>query len=162
MPAPSPSSSVQAARQLLADRLRNLREVRGWSLRRHAELCGWSASKSSRIEATRTTPSPGDIVTWCRVCGVEDEAPELISSLRAVTSMFVEWHRMERTGLKRAQESLLPLMERTRKFRTYSPNFVPGMLQSRAYTTTVLRAVQRRRVAVDDGFWWSWCPDTSQ
>lgn len=150
MPSQSASSSVQTARQLLADRLREFRELRGWSLREHARMCGWSPSKSSRIEGTRTMPTPGDILTWCRVCEVADEAPELIASLRAVHTMFVEWHRMERTGLKHAQQSLAPLMERTRTFRTYSPNFVPGMLQSRAYTTAVLRAVQRRRVARDD------------
>lgn len=64
--------------------------------------------------------------------------------------MFVEWRRMERTGLRRAQESVLPLYERTTRFRAYSPNFTLGLIQTYEYTEDVLRAVQRRRVAVDD------------
>lgn len=64
--------------------------------------------------------------------------------------MWVQWHRMERTGLRRAQESVLPLYERTTRFRAYSPNFVPGLIQTSGYTEDVLHAVQRRRVQVDD------------
>lgn len=57
---------------------------------------------------------------------------------------------MEQAGLKHAQEARLPLFERTRRFRSYSSWFVPGLIQTRAYTEAVLRAVQRRRVDVDD------------
>lgn len=64
--------------------------------------------------------------------------------------MFIEWRRMERTGLRRAQEAVLPLYERTRHFRVYSPGMLPGLIQTRAYTTSVLRATQKRRVPVDD------------
>jgi hypothetical protein len=64
--------------------------------------------------------------------------------------MFIEWRRMERAGLRQAQEAVRPLYERTHRFRAYSSWFVPGLIQSRAYTEAVLRAVQRRRVAVDD------------
>lgn len=39
---------------------------------------------------------------------------------------------------------------RTRRFRAYSSWFVPGLIQTCAYTEAVLRAVQRRRVEVDD------------
>ncbi|MDR3032853.1 MAG: DUF5753 domain-containing protein, partial [Kitasatospora sp.] len=49
-----------------------------------------------------------------------------------------------------AQLAVLPLFDRTRRFRAYSSWLVPGLIQTRAYTTSVLRAVQRRRVAVDD------------
>lgn len=57
---------------------------------------------------------------------------------------------MERTGLKRAQEERLPLFERTRWFRCYSSWLVPGLMQTYGYTEDVLRAVQRRRVEIDD------------
>lgn len=44
----------------------------------------------------------------------------------------------------------MPLFERTKRFRSYSSWLVPGLLQTYGYTEDVLRAVQRRRVQVDD------------
>jgi hypothetical protein len=64
--------------------------------------------------------------------------------------MWVEWRRMERGGLKRAQESVLPLFERTRVFRSYSSWLLPGLIQTEDYTRSVLQAVRRRRGLVDD------------
>jgi hypothetical protein len=64
--------------------------------------------------------------------------------------MFVEWRRMERTGLRRAQEGVLPLWERTRLFRAYSSWLVPGPVQSKAYTGAALRAIAQRRGLPDD------------
>src|SRR5207244_3811116 len=107
------SSSAQQARQLLADRLGELRRDAGLSGRDLARRCGWHASKSSRIENARTPPSADDIRAWCRACGVPDQVADLVATLRAVEGMFVEWRRMERAGLRQAQEARLPLYERT-------------------------------------------------
>ncbi|MCL3993211.1 helix-turn-helix domain-containing protein [Streptomyces lavenduligriseus] len=148
--AASSSSSVQAAKQALSDRLRELCRDAGLEGKQLAALCGWHPSKVSRISTGKTTPSADDIRAWCRACDREDQTADLIASLRAVEGMWVQWHRMERTGLRRAQESVVPLYERTTRFRSYSPNFVPGLLQTFQYTEDVLRAVQRRRVIVDD------------
>lgn len=148
--AASASSSVQAARKVLADRLREIRRDAGLTGLQLARACGWHPSKASRIENARTAPSADDIRAWCAACGAEGQSDDLVESLRVVEGMFVEWRRMERTGLRRAQEAVLPLFQRTRRFRSYSSWLVPGMIQTRAYTTAVLQAVQRRRVAVDD------------
>ena len=99
---------------------------------------------------SRTPPSANDIRAWCRACGAEDQTADLIASLRTAEDMWVGWRRMERTGLKRAQEARLPIFQRTRRFRAYSSWFVPGLMQTCDYTEAVLRAVQRRRVEVDD------------
>ncbi len=87
---------------------------------------------------------------WCEVCGVQDQTEDLIASLRTAEGMWVEWRRMERPGLKRAQESRLPLYQRTRRFRSYSSWLVPGMIQTPSYTEAALRAIQRRRGLADD------------
>lgn len=149
MPA-SGSSSVQQARQVLLDRLRELCEDAGLAGKDLAAACGWHPSKVSRISTAKTQPSADDIRAWCRACDAEDQTEDLIASLRAVEGMWVSWPRMERTGLRRAQEARLPLFERTERFRSYSSSLVPGLIQTRGYTEDVLRAVQRRRVTVDD------------
>jgi transcriptional regulator with XRE-family HTH domain len=146
----SPSSSAQQARQALADRLAELCRDAGLTGREVATRCGWHPSKSSRIMNGRTPPSADDIRAWCRACGAEEQTADLIASLRTAEDMWIGWRRMERAGLKQAQEARLPLFERTRRFRSYSSWLVPGLIQTYGYTESVLRAVQRRRVEVDD------------
>ncbi|MFE4594131.1 helix-turn-helix domain-containing protein [Streptomyces laurentii] len=146
----SASSSAQQARQALARRLADLCRDAGLTGLDLAERCGWSRSKSSRIMNARTPPSADDIRAWCRACGAEEQSEDLIASLRTAEGMWVEWRRMERAGLRRAQEARLPLYQRTRRFRSYSSWLVPGLIQTESYTTAALRAIQRRRGLTDD------------
>lgn len=150
MPAPPSFSSAWQARQALGARLGELRKDAGLTGRALARLCGWHESKVSRIEHARTAPSGEDIQSWCEHCGQPGEADDLITFLRTVEGMFIEWRRMERTGLRRAQEAVLPLWERTRVFRAYSSWLIPGAVQTRAYTAAVLRAIATRRDLPDD------------
>ncbi|MEU3532650.1 helix-turn-helix transcriptional regulator [Streptomyces murinus] len=146
----SASSSAQQARQALADRLAELCRDAGLSGLDLAERCGWSRSKSSRIMNARTPPSAEDIRAWCRACGADEQTEDLTAMLRTAEGMWVSWRRMERAGLRQAQEARLPLYERTRRFRSYSSWLVPGMIQTRLYTTAALQAIQKRRGLVDD------------
>lgn len=98
----------------------------------------------------RTPPSADDIRAWCEACGTEEQTEDLIAMLRTAEGMWVGWRRMERAGLRQAQEARLPLYQRTRRFRSYSSWLVPGMIQTEPYTTAALRAIQRRRGLVDD------------
>jgi transcriptional regulator with XRE-family HTH domain len=130
--------------------LSEIRRAAGLTGRDLAHLCVWHESKVSRIEHARTAPSSDDIRLWCEHCGVPDETENLVAFLHNVKDMFVEWRRMERTGLKRAQEAVLPLWERTRIFRTYSSWLIPGAVQSGDYTKAVLQAIATRRDLPDD------------
>lgn len=150
MPLPPSSSSAWQARQALAARLGEIRKDAGLTGRALAALCGWHESKVSRIEHAQTAPSADDIRTWCQHCAAPDETDELLAFLRSVEDMFVEWRRMERAGLKRAQEAVLPLWERTRIFRAYSSWLIPGAVQTPAYTRAILRAIAVRRDLPDD------------
>ena len=148
--ATSGSSSVQAARKVLADRLREICADAGLDGKTLAQACGWHPSKVSRISTAKTSPSSDDIRVWCQACGAEDQAEDLIASLRAVEGMWIDWRRAERAGLRRSQEERLPLYERTRRFRSYSSWAIPGLLQTHGYTEDVLRTIQRQRVSMDD------------
>ncbi|MGW4728833.1 helix-turn-helix domain-containing protein [Streptomyces shenzhenensis] len=146
----SPSSSVQQARHALGQRLREIRLDAGLTARELAKRAGWHESKCSRLEHGRTPPSDADIREWTLYCRAQDQTEDLIATARGIDGMYVEWRRMERAGLKRAQESVRPLFERTRRFRIYQSWVIPGLLQTPAYTTAVLRTVATLRDAPDD------------
>ncbi|MBG0831575.1 helix-turn-helix domain-containing protein [Planomonospora sp. ID67723] len=146
----SSSSSAHQALQALGQRLRDIRVEAELSGRDLGRRTGWHSSKISKIEYGKQTPTAADIRAWCEHCGAGDQVADLVASLRAVEGMFVEWRQMERTGLRRAQETVLPLWERTRHFRIYSPRMIPGPLQTRAYITAVLTSLTRRRSIPDD------------
>ncbi len=146
----SPSSSAQAARKALADRLGEIRRDAELTGRELAVRAGWSVAKSSRIENALTAPSNDDIRAWCRACGAQEQAADLIAAKHSYDSMYVEWRRKQRTGLRRLQEETVPLFERTRHFRVYCSNLVPGLFQTTGYATALLTSITRFRGIPND------------
>jgi len=139
------SSSAWQARQTLGARLGELRRDAELTARELAKRCGWHESKVSRIEHAKTAPSADDIRAWCEHCGALDQVDDLVAFLRSVEGMFIEWRRIDRTGQRHAQESVLSLVQRTRMFRAYSSWLIPGAVQTPDYTRAVLRAIAKRR-----------------
>ncbi|MFH8717522.1 helix-turn-helix domain-containing protein [Streptomyces zaomyceticus] len=146
----SPSSSAQTAREGVARELRELRQDAGLTLVQLAGLCGWSHSKPSRIENAKTPPSSSDIAAWCRACAADSQAADLTARSRDVETMYQEWRKRARTGLRRLQNSYLQLFEATRLFRVYSPTAVPGLLQTDGYTRALLSGNARLLGIPDD------------
>ncbi|MFH8749881.1 helix-turn-helix domain-containing protein [Streptomyces rimosus] len=145
-----PSSGVQQAREALAARLAEVRKDAGLTKRELAVRCGWHESKSSRIENARTPPSDADVRAWCEACGAAGRAPDLIAANRASSEMYGEWRRLQRTGLRRLQESGAPLYRRTRRFRVYCSDVVPGSLQTPGYAAALLGTIAAFRETPDD------------
>ena len=150
VPTPPAFSSAQRARRDLGVRLGEIRKSAGLTARGLAAVCGWHESKVSRIEHGKTAPSVDDVSAWAVACHVTEQTADLLATLESIDGMFVEWRRMERTGLRRAQQSVIPLWERTRWFRTYSSWLIPGAVQTPGYTAAVLRAIAERRQLPDD------------
>jgi Domain of unknown function (DUF5753)/Helix-turn-helix domain len=148
--AESPSSSVQRARQQLAERLRDLRLDAGLNGKALSDAAGWHPAKTTRVEGAKQAPSEDDIRTWCRLCHAEREAPDLIAASRAADSMYVEWRRLQPSGLRRTQEARVPLYERTKVFKAYCPSVIPGWLQTPAYATALLSAISAFHGTPDD------------
>ncbi|MFI9049186.1 helix-turn-helix domain-containing protein [Streptomyces sp. NPDC053427] len=146
----SSSSSVQQAREALGKRLREIRKESGLTARAVAAAAGWHESKSSRLESGKTPPSDADIRAWTCICNAEDQTADLIATARGIDGMYIEWRRLESTGLKRVQESVLPLFERTHRFRFYQSWVIPGLLQTQDYTRAVLNTVVSLRHTPDD------------
>ncbi|MFC0040791.1 Scr1 family TA system antitoxin-like transcriptional regulator [Actinomadura rayongensis] len=147
-----PSSSVQAAREAVAGRLRDMRldVVPRLTARALASACGWHESKVSKIEAGKQGVSDDDIRAWCRVCGTEEQADGVIRLNRRADKSYVEWRRAMRGGLTNVQDSFTPLWSRTRHFKVYEPGVIPGLCQTAAYGKAILDVVARfYRLAAD-------------
>ncbi|MFI2432544.1 helix-turn-helix domain-containing protein [Streptomyces sp. NPDC018693] len=144
------SSGVQQARQALGRRLREIRKDAGLTARELARRADWHESKCSRLENGRTPPSDADIRTYTTLCAAQDQTADLIATARGIEGAYVQWRRMERAGLRRVQQSVAPLFERTRRFRVYQSWVIPGLLQSAAYTRAVLSTVAHLRDVPDD------------
>lgn len=146
----SPSSAAQAAREAVAGRLKELRADAGITGPELAARCGWSHPKTYRIEGARTPPSADDIRRWCEACGAGGQADDIIAQSRNAESMYVEWRRKVRTGLKQLQHSYVPLFKATQLFRVYSPTMVPGLLQTEGYARGLMTSITRFRDIPDD------------
>jgi|SRR5579875_691300 len=143
----SSSSSAQQARQALADQLREIRLAAGLTGRALAAEAGWhGVSKVSKIEHGVRPPSSDDVRTWCRVCRTSPErVEELLAEQRAVAGMWVSYQRLNRAGLRKAQESVRPRYERAALVRSYQPKIVPGLLQIAEYTAALLEDARHRQ-----------------
>jgi len=103
--------------------------------------CGWHYTKVSKLEHGKQNPSEEDLENWCRACKSEHELTDLIATVRAIESMYVEWRRAWRFGMKHNQQARNVLHERTKLFRIYEPGLVPGLFQTAEYAATVIATV---------------------
>jgi transcriptional regulator with XRE-family HTH domain len=135
----SPSSSAKQAQQALGIRLRELRKDAGLTARALASATGQHYTRVSKIEHGVQAPSDTDIRAWCRACGAEDQVPDLIATQRAVESAYLEFRRQSRAGMKRVLGAhTRGRYERTRLFRIYEHNVIPGLFQTSAYCAAML------------------------
>ncbi len=144
------SSSARLARQALADRLKEIRVQAGLTAQALAVGAGWHRTKVSKLEHGTTSPTAADIQSWCNLCGVPHLTTELVYQLQAADSLWLDWRRMERAGLKPAQESVRELYERTKLFRFYSSQLIPGPVQTPEYVHALLSGFRDRRNLIDD------------
>jgi hypothetical protein len=100
----SPSSSAQAAREALAVRLTHLRKDAGLTGKEFSARCGRHPAKTTRTQKGDTPPPDSEIRTWCAACRADDQADDLIATARAVDSMYLEWRRLHRSGMRKVQQ----------------------------------------------------------
>lgn len=146
----SPSSSAQRARQEVAERLREIRKDAGLTARALSAAAGWHEAKTSRIESAKQSTSDDDIRAWCRVCRAEDQAADLIAASRAAESMYMQWRRLHRSGMRRNQTVRVPLYERTKLFRVYCSTVIPGLFQTPGYAAALMSAITEFQGTPDD------------
>jgi hypothetical protein len=57
--------------------------------------------------------------------------------------MYLEWKRLQHTGLRRLQEARIPLYQHTKLHRGYTSHVVPGLFQTPAYAAALLSSISR-------------------
>lgn len=147
----SPSSSVQEARKALGQRLKEMRLAAGIkTARAFAARAGWHESKASRIENAKTAPSDDDLRVYAELCGKPEQFPDLLAATHGIEEMYVQWSRMQRSGMRQVQQSQVPLYARTTHFRIYEPGVIPGMLQTTDYARAIMGRISKFRGLPDD------------
>ncbi|GAA4925687.1 helix-turn-helix domain-containing protein [Actinoplanes utahensis] len=135
----NPSSSAKQAQQALGVRLREIRRDAGLTGRALAAATGQHYTRVSKLENGVQQPTSDDIRDWCRACAADAEIPDLLATLRAVESAYVEFRRQARAGMKRVLGIRAPtLYEETRLFRIYEHNVIPGLFQTPDYCAAML------------------------
>jgi transcriptional regulator with XRE-family HTH domain len=147
MPA-STSSSLQAARERLGGKLRELRLSARLSGRAFAAAAGCKPAKVSQVERGTRPASVADVRLWCRVCGASpQQADELLAEQAAVARLWISFRDLGgRTGLNATQKLLSgDMWERVQLYRGYQTKVIPGLLQTESYMTAVMTGVRRER-----------------
>jgi hypothetical protein len=115
-----------------------------------SSAAGWHEAKTSRIESAKQAPSDSDIRVWCEVCGIPDQATDLIAASRAADGMYTEWKRLHRSGMRRVQESRATLYQKTKLFKVYVSTLMPGFVQTPGYAKTLMTTITEFQQTPDD------------
>ncbi|MFI6764164.1 Scr1 family TA system antitoxin-like transcriptional regulator [Streptomyces sp. NPDC050355] len=121
-------------------RLGHLVRDAGITGRELSARCGWHPAKTSRVLRAKAVPSDSDLRAWCTACGAEDQAADLIATARAVESMYLEWRRQHRDGMRRTQHDVLARNAAARLCRAYTSNVIPGFFQTDDYAQALMRS----------------------
>jgi transcriptional regulator with XRE-family HTH domain len=126
-------TKVHEARRALGLRLRELRRQAGLTGSRLATALSWPASKVSKLENGRQTPTDDDILAWTGATGAPAESEALLASLHTLETQHAEWRRVLQRGLGGVQRELAEFEEKTKLFRVVEVTAVPGLLQTAEY-----------------------------
>jgi transcriptional regulator with XRE-family HTH domain len=126
-------TKVHEARRALGLRLRELRREAGLTGAVLAASLSWPASKVSKLENGRQTPTDGDIRAWTETTGAAAETEALLASLHTLETQHAEWRRVLQRGLQVHQHEITNREERTKLLRAFEVTTVPGLFQTAEY-----------------------------
>lgn len=129
----SGTSSVDEARRALGKRLRELRQQATLSGKELAESLSWPASKVSKLENGKQTPTDDDLRAWASVTNAEHQVDSLLVALHTLELQHAEWSRLLKAGLKPHQGSLAQQDEKTKLYRGFENTVIPGLIQTPDY-----------------------------
>ena len=147
---PTTKERADEAASILAARLRQLLSASPLNTVSLAAEVGWAKSKVSKIQNGVQIPTERDIRVWCTATGNPESVPDLIAAVRNIADLYIQWRRIEQTGLRRVQESFNPRYEGTSEFRIFQHSPIPSLLQTPAYAKAHLTAIMEFREVPND------------
>ncbi|MFE7506431.1 helix-turn-helix domain-containing protein [Promicromonospora sp. NPDC057488] len=126
-------------RSELGAALRALRQASGTEAKFVARSSVMSASKLSKIETGKLSPSADDVDRILSSIGVSDAVKaEYMEAARAVATEATAWRLIQRAGLHKAQKQLQAVEADMDLLRVFQPALVPGLLQTPEYMRAIL------------------------
>lgn len=133
------SSVPTIRRRRLGAALRRLREETGLTTTEVAERMGWSHSKVSRIETAKTPVTAADVRELLTIYEIaSDEADALVALARDAKQR--DWWHSYSEVLPEWFEVYLGLESEASRLSVYEAELIPGLLQTEAYATALLRS----------------------
>ena len=122
-----------------ADQLVRLREQVGMAAKDLAVMLGWHASKVSKIETGKQTPTDDDVRQWLAALGASDELVEQMrDQLRDLRIAQSAWRRQLRAGHRARQERDVREERDASVIRAVDVMAVPGLVQTPQYARRIL------------------------
>jgi transcriptional regulator with XRE-family HTH domain len=125
-------------RRQLGRYLRDLRNRSRLTVRGAAQRLEWSEAKIWRIETGQTSLRSLDVETMCRIYGAEPELSEALMGLAKETKARGWWHSYGDV-IPEYFDVYIGLEESAASLAWYEPELIPGLLQTEAYTRTLIR-----------------------
>lgn len=118
--------------QLLADQLKNQRELNNLKIAEVAEAVGFSRVKLQRIERAEVRVEPRDVRKLCAVYHVAEARTQQLCDM-AVQSRTDKWWERYEQYLSPSYEQFIGYENDASRVVTAQPALIPGLMQTTAY-----------------------------
>ncbi|MFJ6084916.1 helix-turn-helix domain-containing protein [Streptomyces sp. NPDC092369] len=127
-------------KMLVGVQLAGIREDAGYAQEQAARMVGFSPAKLSRIEAGkgRKPPTEGDVRALLELYKTEDYETSVLLQLLRRAGEPGWWQRFDKRLMPEWFDRLVGLQEAAAAIRTFEIQYVPGLLQTPAYTRAVV------------------------
>jgi transcriptional regulator with XRE-family HTH domain len=138
MAAPTTDTGSTVPRRQLGRYLRQLREKAGITVVAAAEALEWSGPRIWRVEKGMVPMRVLDVLNMCEVYDADPHTTETLVALAKETRARGWWHSYN-GAIPKWFDVYIGLEAAASRLRTYEPELVPGLLQTEAYATEVIR-----------------------
>ncbi len=141
----SPDETSPAEPSSLGGQLRALRIGAGLTGRSLAKLTGWQATKISKIETGRQTPTDSDLRAWAEHCGADGQT---LTGLRATAAAQEELRALSAAPARSGPLSnagFAELLANATDVRALAVGLLPAVVQTPGYARLIARQDVRLR-----------------